>query len=223
MNSADAEALMLLVAHMLALGVGAMVFLWMIYLHRHARRLGQTVVPAKKNILSSFASGKRPAIWLAVRSLESEIVRSMLSGQGKFFVSPRVNGWVIVTGPDLPHPDDDVDACYHFLIAISRELGHVQFFYAEKFSAHHAWARLDEGCVTRAFAWAGETVWNQGQKTLSEVELGLKCNDYGDDFENPESTVANVAKVPALAARWSIDPVILHRGDGIAGESSRLY
>lgn len=212
---------MLLAVHTLALGVGAMVFVWMIYLRRRAHRLNQTV--GQKHFTPQSFRVRRPVIWLAVRSVDTETVRLTLAGQGKFFVSSRVNGWVVVTGPDLPNPDDDVDACFHFLIALSRELGHVQFFYAEKFSAHHAWARLDEGCVTRAFAWTGETVWHQGAKTLPEIELEMKCPAYGDDFEPVSGAAANVKKIPLLAARWGIDPAALHHGDGIAGESPQLY
>lgn len=133
-----------------------------------------------------------------------------------------MNGWVIVTGPGLPNPGEDVDACHLFLTALSRELGHVQFFHTEKFSAHHAWVRMDDGCVTRAYAWAGETIWNQGAKTLAESRLDMKCAGYGeeagDDFlANQEKAAENVEKIPLLAARWGLDPEILHRAGGIAG------
>ena len=89
----------------------------------------------------------------------------------------------------------------------------------EKFSAHHAWARLDDGCVTRAYAWAGETIWNQGATTMAENGLGMKCSGYGEDsaagfWTAKENAVANVEKIPLLAARWSLDPKMLHRAGG---------
>ena len=219
---------MLLVAHFLALGVAAMVFGWMIFLQRRNRAAEKKSRSAEENFPLRAASVIRPTTWLAIRSLEPEAVRAALADKEEFFISPRVNGWVIVTGPGLPDPSDDVDACHLFLTALSRELGHVQFFYVEKFSAHHAWARMDEGCVTRAYAWAGETIWNQGAKTLAENSLELKCPGYGDDSEiefwtAKENASANVEKIPLLAARWSVDPEILHRAGGITGESSRLY
>jgi hypothetical protein len=34
--------------------------------------------------------------------------------------------------------------------------------------------------------------------------------------------MANMKKIPLLAARWSLDPENLPRTDGITGESSRL-
>jgi hypothetical protein len=219
--------LMLLLAHFLALGVAVMVFLWMIFLHRRNRAAEEFHRPARKIFPARAASAIRPATWLAVRSLEPAAVRAALADKDEFFISPRVNGWVIVTGPGLPDPGDDVDACHFFLTALSRELGHVQFFHMEKFSAHHAWARMDDGCVTRAYAWAGETIWNQGAQTLAENALSLKCSGYGEDSEiefwtTKENASANVEKIPLLAARWSVDPEILHRAKGIAGESSRL-
>jgi hypothetical protein len=227
-NPTDAETLMLLAAHFLALGVAVMVFLWVFFLHRRARALGQTLQQIQKFHPLAHGTAQRPATWLAVRSVEAERVRSALAGSGKFFISPRVNGWVVVTGPDLPNPGEDVDACHLFLTALSRELGHVQYFHAEKFSNHHAWARMDDGCVTRAYAWAGETVWDQGAKTLAENRLGMKCFGYGEHLDAAfwtltENAVANVEKVPLLASRWSIDPAVLHRAHGITGESSRLY
>jgi len=151
-----------------------------------------------------------------------------MMGGHEFFVSPRVHGWVIVTGLGLPNPSDDVDACFHFLIALSRRLGHVQFFHANLILQHHAWARLDEGCVTRAYAWADETVWNQGARTLPEIELGLECFDYGETSATNEYAGTNAEKVPLLAARWSLDPAEINRHfvkhtTGIAGESARIY
>jgi hypothetical protein len=222
---------MLLVAHFLALGVAVLIFLWMIYLHRRARRFGEIGAHVAKQIAAAPAFPLRPTTWVAIRSVTPEAVQGALgldssapgpwpegaSCEHDYFISPRVNGWVIVTGPALPDPDDDVDGCFLFLTALSRNVGHVQFFHAEKFSRHHAWARLDDGCVTRAYAWSGETIWSQGAKTMPEIELGLRCFAYGDVSATKEAAEMNFEKVPALAARWSIDPMVLHRASGIAG------
>jgi hypothetical protein len=218
--------LMLLAAHFLALGVAVMVFGWMIFLHRR-NRSAEKINHSAGDFFPPAAAAMRPATWLAVRALEPDGVRAVLPDKDEFFISPRVNGWVIVTGPGLPDPGDDVDGCFRFLTFVSRKLGHIQFFHAEKFSTDHAWARLDDGCVTRAYAWAGETIWNQGEKTLAENALALNCSGYGDDsagiWAAKENAAANVEKIPLLAARWSVDPEIFIRADGINGESSRPY
>ena len=218
--------LLLLLALLLALGVAVMVFGWMLLLQRR-NRAAETLHPVRTLAPMRNPHAIRPSTWLAVRTLEPETVRATLADKEAFFISRRMNGWVIVTGPGLPDPGDDVDACHFFLTALSRELGHVQFFHMEKFSAHHAWARLDEGCVTRAYAWAGETIWNQGATTQAETGLGMKCSGYGEDSEigfttAQKNAAANVEKIPLLAARWSVDPEIFHRAGGIPGESSRL-
>ena len=149
-----------------------------------------------------------------------------MTGEHEFFISPRVNGWVIVTGLAIPTPDNDVDECFRFLVSLSRKLGHVQFFQAEKFLHYHAWARLDYGCVTRAYAWAGETLWNQGGKTVPETELGVKCFGYGDPCPSNVART-NTDKVSQLAARWNFDPASvdersLNRALGVAGELPRI-
>ena len=148
-----------------------------------------------------------------------------LAGGHEFFIGPRVHGWVIVTGLGLPNPTDDVDATFLFLTALSRQLGHVQYFYASRLLRHHAWARLDDGCVTRAYAWTGETVWNQGAETVPEIEANLRLFDYGEHAATILDAETNFAKVPQLAARWSLDPaeVKLHsvrHAPGCAGESA---
>lgn len=222
MSSADALPLMLLALHGLALGMG-IVFLALIYaLHRRAHYLDLKLASGGSERAFMFFPPflYRPTTWLAIRSVNPRAVQSALglnratldswtegmTAGRDFFVSPQIHGWVIVTGPGLPNPGDDVDACFLFLLSLSRRLGHVQYFHANGILQHHAWARLDEGCVTRAYAWAGETVWNQGVRTLPEIELGLKCFGYGENSATIENVDTNVKQVPLLAARWSLDP-----------------
>ena len=46
----------------------------------------------------------------------------------RLFISPPVQGWILVMGCDLPDPADDIDECFKFLTGLSRKLGEVQFF-----------------------------------------------------------------------------------------------
>jgi hypothetical protein len=230
---------MLLAAHMLALAIACAFCLGIYFARRRAN--SQERKEPLLNIPSQTIFPQRPTTWLAIRAASTEGVQTALglsrsapcswsegmTGEHEFFISPRVNGWVIVTGVGLPTPADDVDDCFHFLISLSRKLGHVQFFHAEKFAHHHAWARLDEGCVTRAYAWTGETVWNQGAKTMPETELGLRCFSYGDTCPPPIAKI-NMEKVSRLAARWNFDPAAvdersLNHAVGVAGELPRIY
>jgi len=147
---------------------------------------------------------------------------------GKLFVSPPVGGWILVVGHGLPEPTEDADRCFHFLCRLSCALGHVQFFSANRVLNHHAWIRAERGRICRAYVWAQETLWNQGDPTTAETELGLKCLAYGEqpnslEPEGAESQANNAEKVMALAARWSFDPTtlsadMLRQGWGVAGE-----
>jgi hypothetical protein len=229
-DSVNAIPLLLLAVHGFALGIGFVLLGWMLAMHRR-ERLQRDISPPIQNFLHRQPPAPpRPCCWMAIRSVSPEAVKASLglnraapcswveglTGGHEFFISPRLNDWVIVTGMGLPNPTDDVDATFLFLAALSRRLGHVEYFYASRLLHHHAWARLDDGCVTRAYAWAGETVWNQGVETLFA---------YGDDSATILDAETNFEKVPQLAARWSLDPAevrssSLHHASGIAGESA---
>jgi hypothetical protein len=242
MNYAEIPPLIWLALNGVALGLGIVILAWLLALNRRARRLEQTTGQLIRPVFFQTAFPQRPANWLAIRSVSPEAVKAALglsrfapcswsegmTGSHEFFISPRVNGWVIVTGLGLPNPTDDVDACFLFLTALSRKLGHVQFFYADRVLHHHGWARMDEGCVTRAYSWTGETSWSQGVETLPEIELGVRCFRYGEISATPADAENNFEKVPSLAARWSLVPAeikahFVKHANGIAGESARIY
>jgi hypothetical protein len=182
-----------------------------------------------------------PSRWLAIRSSNPVAAQSALGlhnakpcswfeglsrlTENTLFISPPIEGWLLVMGPGLPDPSEDIDECYRFILKISRELGHVQFFSVNRPVNHHAWVRVEGERVVRAYAWADETLWNQGKLSSAEADLELKCFGYG---ENPDafsgnSHQANAEKVTFLAARWSLDPTSiserrLSSAKGIAGD-----
>lgn len=226
--------LVMLATHFVALAIACLFFVGIIARRRNLA-LAQ-LAASSVTVPSQTIFPQRPTCWLAIRGASPESVQAALglnrsmpcswsegmTGEHTFFISPRVNGWVIVTGVAIPTPADDVDECFHFLMALSRKLGHVQFFYAEKSVFHHAWARLDEGCVTRAYAWTGDVVWHQGPKTIPEIELGMKCFSYGERCPLPVAA-KNADKVSKLAARWNFDPAAvdertLNQAIGVAVE-----
>ena len=186
----------------------------------------------------------RPSRWLAIRCnnivkvqnalhLHNPVPCSLTEGfaklsERKLFVSPPVKGWILVVGNGLPDAHEDSDKLFHFLMGIARELGSVQFFSANRVLNHHCWVRIENNRVYRAYAWAGETLWNEGEITAAEKELELKCYDYCDNplpypFTARDSHVANTDKVMQLASRWSVDPMAVNSQNvraslGIAGD-----
>jgi hypothetical protein len=239
-GAAGCISILLLAMQGLAIVIGLLVLGWLVVLHRRARRDQGSLAYALGFLPLRAETPPRPVCWLAVRSVSTEAVKTALglsraspcswleglAGSHEFFISSRVHGgWVVVTGLGLPNPSDDVDATFLFLTGLSRKLGHVQYFYAERFSRHHAWARLDDGCVTRGYAWTGEAVWNQGSKSLPETAAGLKTFDYGEPGGTILDAETNFEKVPQLAARWSLDPAEVkldsaRQSIGLAGESA---
>ena len=168
-----------------------------------------------------------PVRWLAVRSSNTHLLREALRlppGDGPswsealarareraLFVSPPWRGWTLVVGAALPDPGSDIDHLFRFLGRLSHTIGEVQFFAADRVLHHHAWAWWRDGTVVRAYAWAGETLWNQGERSLDERLLGLTCHDYGEAADGeavrggpPEQQ--NTDRVTLLARRWSLDP-----------------
>ncbi|MEW6158180.1 MAG: hypothetical protein AB1813_12150 [Verrucomicrobiota bacterium] len=185
-----------------------------------------------------------PCRWLAIKSTNLSAVQSALGLHNpkpcswcdglssledhKLFLSPPVQGWILAIGNGLPDPGEDIDDCYRLIVKLSRELGQVQFFSTNRIVNYHGWVRAERGRIVRAYAWAGETLWNQGTPTAAETDLGMRCFDYGERAEilsinQVDSNLSNSEKVSALAARWSIDPTTLDEtvfssGQGIAGD-----
>ena len=235
------------------------VFFVFFVVHRFHRRLHPPAAdrdpypwlanPGRAITPGEFASlGSRS--WLAIRGQNPHAVQQALAlhnpqpwswadgvqgghgGRRKLFISPPISGWILVMGDALPQPADDVDICYHFLTDLSRKLGHVQFFSSCNLLLHHAWVRIEGGQVVRAYAWAGSTLWNQGERTRDEQALKLRCFDYSypvpvdESPFGPPAALDNTERVHLLAARWSLDPLALDRRllearQGIVGDSTR--
>lgn len=171
-----------------------------------------------------------PHRWLAVRSLNPHAVEIALGlhhvrpcswtdalatpSEPRLFISPPVGGWIVVMGSDLPDPADDIDECFKFLVGLSQKLGEIQFFSRNRAVSHHGWARLSRGEVLRAYVWAGETLWNQGEVTGVERELRVRCRSYAENteafgFAEREIAALNTERVVRIAAAWSLDPTTL--------------
>ena len=185
-----------------------------------------------------------PRAWLAIKSDDPRQVQAALklhhavacswseglerAAAENLFVSPPIAGWVLVFGTSLPEPGDDIDDFHAFIRNLSRQVGLVLYFSAQPVFYHHAWIKVLDGQVVRAYAWGDQTLWNQGDLTQAEHDLLLRTRPYGDPPADSlprvrEAARRNCDKVPQLAARWSIDPKsidmnFLSQETGIAGE-----
>ena len=123
-------------------------------------------------------------------------------GLKKVFVTPPVQGWTLVVGLALPDAGDSrhPDRCTPLLRNLSRQLGEVQYFGTHRVGEYHAWAKAENGAITRAYAYVGEegvTLWNTGPQTTEEKALGFAF----DDNKSP-----NEEDVMKIAGKWSINP-----------------
>jgi hypothetical protein len=246
----DLIAGLLMAIFVVTLGIGLICLLLVLHFLRSGsltrRRVYRQYFPETGEKTSQHVGMGLPNRWLAIKSSNPLRVQQALHlhkpmpcswadalakpQDQKLFISPPVAGWVLVFGSGLPDPSDDVDKCFKLILDLSRKLGHVQFFSLNRSLNHHGWAKASHGEILRAYAWAGQTLWNQGPITPSEIELDFKCLDYAEPMHkirlsDPNPFVSNTEKVPALAARWSIDPAAiaprtLRESHGIAGELS---
>jgi len=245
-NQLAAELLLSGFVSVLALGICATI---LTFLYVRQRRARPAMFQRRGSHEGASAPRYQPSVfeqscrWCVVRKRNVSAVQSALGlhnatpcswnegtsglGHHKLFVSPPIRGWILIVGPGLPDPCEDPDRCFHFLVRLSRVLGQVQFFSSNRAANHHAWVRGDHGKIRRAYAWAGETLWNQGSLTPAERELTLQCLDYGEKSSGVELSGAagssNSERVYQLAARWSFDPAginesMLRTGLGIAGD-----
>jgi hypothetical protein len=225
------QAIGLLICFGIVLGLGFAFACVVRYHLRTVRRANRSLDP-----LAPLTGARRRALalpspnrWLVVRTTNTAFLREQLGladaetiswsaalsrcSERALFVSPPIDGWSLVVGGDLPDAAADVDVAFRFLMELSAMVGEVHFYSADRVLNAHTWVRIHEGRVVRAYAWAGETLWNEGRPTLDELLLGLRCREYGEQAETvrygetpPEQH--NAERVVLLARRWSIDPIV---------------
>ena len=246
--SNDLTPFLLILGFFFVVGVGGLFVALVIRAHRRTGQLTNIMGERlfwRPETLSWEPMFDAPFRWLAIRGTSPAAIQLALGLRNpkpcsweeglhsafdhRLFVSPSVNGWILVMGTDLPDPAEDSDLSYHFLTRLSRDLGEVQFFSMNRMFGHHAWVMLEKGRVVRAYAHAEETLWNEGEMTEDERSLRIVTYDYCEMptksfFHYADPLGASTEKVTALAARWSVDPttVDFRRLRGHQGISGRF-
>ncbi len=208
----------------------AVVFAWLIRQHNREQRSMRRTNRGLDQLSLVASSRQRvlpyplPSRWMAIRSSNTALLRDILGlrhpvpwsealGRARertLFLSQPVNGWTLLVGGAIPDPVQDVDAVFRCLQKVSAEIGEVQFYSADRVLNFHGWARFRNGRAVRAYACAGEVLWNEGWVSLEERLLGMRCRGYGDELptlrygETPADQT-NTERVPLLARRWSVD------------------
>ena len=175
--------------------------------------------------------------WLAIRASNAEdVIRSVsidnvqsanwrtgfiAAYNGHAFVSPPVDGWVLVVSDRLPGlgHEPDTEEWISLMRSLSEKHGDVQYFGTHRVVGYHAWSRFVDGREQRAFAYSGEsgeTLVDRGARTAGETELGYnyfdpncpeaKSNAY---WEREDLCYPDEEHVMEIAGKWSINPMSL--------------
>jgi hypothetical protein len=202
-----------------------------------------------KMLFSNKKEPKQPAIpdlpigfgyknkWLAIKSTNNAEVAEFLNIQNieivnwemgvnagygsKVFITPPLNGWVLVLGVDI----SDVDAIEtkELLESVSKTFGECQIFSTHRVSDYHFWALAKQGEIMRMYAIAGaELLVMYGEPT--EVEQKYKLIDmFPDDgiddsfWENENLTFPDEELVMEIAESWSINPTKIEELNNVEG------
>jgi len=130
------------------------------------------------SVLDALEFGKgTPANWTS--GIEAAYVASREKAWA--FVSPPVNGWILIVNSLLPYPvapngrRADIGAKFDVLFSrLMKRFADVQFFGTHRVSDFTAWARAQGGEPKRVFAFSGsegEVYANVGEQTPEEASL----------------------------------------------------
>jgi hypothetical protein len=178
--------------------------------------------------------------WLAVRTVDTarlaeslplEMIRpcnwreGIHEARGRVFIAPPIDGWTLAVGGPLALEKDQLRV---LLNRLSAAFGEAQSFSTHRGSDSHAWARSVNGAILRAFECGdGEILWNEGEPTPEERELGFVVTepfdppnddaDHGDPEGEPPARWPSEEWVPILAGHWSINPLELDSRTEVTG------
>ncbi len=173
--------------------------------------------------------------WLALKGADTQSVAAALKLRSvtpanwatgikaayadKIFVSPPLGQWVLAIGVTLPDAGDahHIDEITPLLLALSKMFEEVQYFGSHRVIEYYGWAKARQGKILRAYAYLGEagtTLWNRGNKTPAEVELGFNFFDEASPaaedvnyWQRTDLRFPDEEDVLAIAQKWSVDPL----------------
>ena len=157
--------------------------------------------------------------WLAVKCEDPQQLVAALDGldiqlanwssgltaageNGRVFVSPRLDGYVLAVGLVQLNEDRKLLDC------LGREFEEVQYFASYRVTDCYAWLKYEHGRLVRDYCWCGErgeVLRDAGVLTSQEIALGfgrfpLRGREDACEAQPGEEDVLNIA------AAWGIDP-----------------
>lgn len=123
----------------------------------------------------------------------------------KVFVTPCFNGYVLVLNYNEPLENKQL------LQDIASKFEEIQYFSTHRIVELSCWVKYRNGQLIRSFYYVGdqnEIIWNEGELTQEEKELGLTSSSFDLDEYDENIVYPNEEIVDELAAAWGIDPFL---------------
>jgi len=144
-------------------------------------------------------SGLKPANWASGVKAAYE---------GDIFISPVIDGWVVVLGIEITDPDKEEDK--ELFRKLSKKYGECQFFLTHRVVEYHAWVQAKEGEITRSYVYFAEegTLDISGKPT--DIEKGLHLvNTFSEEsneegyWDREDLCIPDEELVMKIAEGWS--------------------
>ncbi len=127
----------------------------------------------------------------------------------KVFVSPLINGCVLVLGYIPFGVRNSVDEELDILEKFADKFDEMTCFSTQKTVAIHVWAKYVNGKLKRGYGWlgeSGEVYLNKGNLTPEEHKLGFAKLITDPDCDWDEVIIPDTEHVFDIAKEWSISP-----------------
>lgn len=170
--------------------------------------------------------------WLAIKNTDAKLVADELAADkkvyvtnwhkgvegayaGATFVSPPVDGWVLVVNPGFVDPTANYDK--EALVRLSQKFDEVHLYGTHRVSSAAVWTKFTYGIMLRAVSIGDYELYTEvGTATSEELQLieEAKATRSAEDIEHlDEQTYITLLTdeewVMKLAAMWSINPTAL--------------
>jgi hypothetical protein len=187
--------------------------------------------------------------WLALRTIDTRAAVEALglrdirpanwgggisqAYESAVFVTPPLSDWTLAVGVTLFPSGEPAQVVKPLLERLSRCFGEAHYFATHRVVESHTWARAVHGRLVRGYGWVGdrgETVWDEGEQTPEERDLGFRFFDerspeasQEDYWARQDLRFPDEECVMRLAGAWSLDPTALEQlfrvpGLGVLGK-----
>lgn len=122
-----------------------------------------------------------------------------LAGEGQIFVSPLIDGYVLLIGP--------MELELEQLEEMAKNFEELQYFVSHRVVELHSWTLFRAGELVRHYYYIGESgeVESIGELTEEEKELDFDSLIMSEDDDWDEATFPDEESVLEIAAAWGVD------------------